>query len=93
MQDRAEIPAAWCCAASSRPLEVRNICCERQHAVARAIWTGFRTEIFENLKRPQHADARHSVWGPLRVVVRLQHAGRSGFRRELARRVKDRATE
>ena len=36
-RDRAEIHAAWWCAASSRPLEVPNICCERQHAVACAI--------------------------------------------------------
>ena len=36
-RDRAEIHAAWWCAASSRPLEVPNICCERQHAVPREI--------------------------------------------------------
>ena len=32
---------------------------------------------------PQHADARHSDWGPLRLVRRLQHAEKSGFRRDL----------
>ena len=32
---------------------------------------------------PQHADARHSDWGPLRLVGRLQHAEESGFRRDL----------
>ena len=37
VRDRAEIHAAWWCAASSRPLEVPNICCERQHAVPREI--------------------------------------------------------
>ena len=34
---------------------------------------------------PRHADARHSVWGPLRVVARLQHVWHSGFRCDLAR--------
>ena len=32
---------------------------------------------------PRHADARHSDWGPLRLVGRLQHAEKSGFRRAL----------
>ena len=36
-RDRAEMHAAWWCAASLRPLEVPNICCERQHAVPRGI--------------------------------------------------------
>ena len=36
-RDRAEIHAAWLCIASSRPLQVPNICCERQHAAAREI--------------------------------------------------------
>ena len=36
-RDRAKIDAAWWCAASSRPLEVPDICCERRHAVPRAI--------------------------------------------------------
>ena len=36
-RDRAEIHAAWLCKASLRPLEVRNICCERQYAVPREI--------------------------------------------------------
>ena len=49
-RNRAQIHAVWWCAASLRSLEVLNICCERQHAVARAIWTGFRTEIFENFR-------------------------------------------
>ena len=38
-----------------------------------------------NLTRRQHADARHSLQGPVRVVVRLQHVGHSEFRRDLAR--------
>ena len=37
-RDRAEFHTAWWCAASLRRLEVPNICRERQHAVARAIW-------------------------------------------------------
>ena len=49
-RDRAEIHAAWLCTASARPFDVPNICCERQHAVQRAIWSGFRTEIFENFR-------------------------------------------
>ena len=36
-RDRAKIHATWWCTASSRPLEVPNICCERQHAVPREI--------------------------------------------------------
>ena len=36
-RDLAEIHAAWWCTASSRSLIVPNICCERQHAVPRAI--------------------------------------------------------
>ena len=36
-RDRAEINAGWQCVASLRPLEVPNICCERQHAVPREI--------------------------------------------------------
>ena len=36
-RDRAEIPAAWLCAAILRPLEVPDICFERQHAVPREI--------------------------------------------------------
>ena len=34
---------------------------------------------------PQHADARHRCWGPLRVVARLCVTKRHGFRRDLAR--------
>ena len=36
-RDRAEIHAACLCLACLRPLEVPNICCERQHAVPREI--------------------------------------------------------
>ena len=46
---------------------------------------GHVTPFFRNCMRahaPQHADARHSVWGPLRVVAMLQHVGHSGFRRD-----------
>ena len=53
-------------------------------------------KIFENFGRksvanrmqshaPQHADARHSSWGPLRVVRKLRITGRHGFWRDLAR--------
>ena len=33
----------------------------------------------------QHADARHSCWGPLRVVSMLRTTKRHGFRRDLTR--------
>ena len=36
---------------------------------------------------PQHADARHSAWGPRRVVNRPQHVKHSGFRRDLDRKI------
>ena len=31
---------------------------------------------------PQHADARHSCWGPLRVVYKLRTTSRHGFLRD-----------
>ena len=34
---------------------------------------------------PQHANARHSCWGPLRVVSKLRTTKRHGFRRDLTR--------
>ena len=34
---------------------------------------------------PQHADARDSCWGPLRVVSKLRTTWRHGFRRDLTR--------
>ena len=33
----------------------------------------------------QHADARHTCWGPLRVVSMLRTTKRHGFRRDLTR--------
>ena len=56
-RDLAEIHAAWWCAASSRPVEVPNICCERQHAVLRAIWNDLERisdRNFRKFSRPQN---------------------------------------
>ena len=54
---RTEIHAAWWCAASSRPVEVPNICCELQHAVLRAIWNDLERisdRNFRKFSRPQN---------------------------------------
>ena len=49
-RDRAVIHAALWRAASSRPLEVPNICCERQHAAAREITRDSRPKISKFLR-------------------------------------------
>ena len=75
-QKRAEINAAWWCAASSRPLEVPNISCERKHAVPRAIACDseqFSEPYFRNFSRPQKFCVRNrarSRQNPWRLAVR-----------------------
>ena len=44
-RDRAEIHAAWWCAASLLPLEVPYICCERQNAVPFEVFVRFGTDF------------------------------------------------
>ena len=62
-RDRAEIHAAWWCAASSRPLEVLNICCERLHAVPREILCDLERisdRNFRKFSRPQNFSFEHA---------------------------------
>ena len=61
---------------------------DRKISRPRKFFENFGQKFAENRTEshaPQHADARHSAWGPLRVVARLQHVEDSGFRRDLAR--------
>ena len=56
-RDRAEIHAAWWCTASSKPLQVPDIYCERQHAVPREISSDSERiwdRIFRKFSRPQN---------------------------------------
>ena len=45
----------------------------------------FSVEIAAKSAAARHADARHSAWGPLRLVARLRSTNRQGIRRDLAR--------
>ena len=48
-------------------------------------YSKFSVENRTQSHAPQHTDARHSCWGPLRVVSKLSTARRHGFRRDLTR--------
>ena len=66
-RDLAEIHAAWWCTASSRSLIVPNICCERQHAVPRAITCDY---VRIGLGGPfiKYPTLGTSIWGRLYEV-------------------------
>ena len=61
---------------------------ERKILRPTTIFENFGSKSAENRTKshaPQHADATHSVWEPLRVAARLRVTWRHGFRRVAAR--------
>ena len=82
--DRAEVLAAWWCAACSRPLEVLNICAERRHAAACEIACGSQ-RISVRMFRKIFAAAKFCVRNrvrsrrhPCRLMLRSLHTTRKG---------------
>ena len=78
-RNQAAHPQAACILVRSHAISRNEKFCGREN------FSKFSVENRTQSHAPQHADARHSCWGPLKVVRRLRVTRRHGFRRVSAR--------